>query len=238
MAMDISFYGDSFSKEEHELRIMRIDPLHRDGEADLFRTRWFDYALMHPVRATYLYAHHYQEQTRIFCETCIDLESAQDARGFFPKDIFMSRDMTGMWLARRACDALGCPYDWALRFAQHRAINRLHRTMPRPNQLYGEEFIIDLTAAWKENLATSLRYSRSDAFKVAAWKGSWVQRQHLAFVLGQVKRRAPESQVNLMGRLMYEGVVSAGLLKNHFSEEAIGRAQSIAVNLDAQSALT
>lgn len=233
--MKLHFYGDNFTKEEHELRIMRIDPTFREGEADLFRSRWFDYAGMHPVRATYLYAHLYKEQTRIFRETCIDIETADQGRAFVPDDIFMSRDMTAMWLARRACDALGCPYDFALRFGQARAINRMMTVMLRPNQLYGEEFEIDLAVAWKESLAITLRYSRQETFKAKNYAGHLLQRRHVASVIEQIKKRHHSSHNNLLGRMLSEGVLDEKLAENHFTAEAIGAAQGIAATLAGQS---
>src|SRR6185369_17957189 len=89
----VEFVGHDLSAKMCELRGMKIDPAHREGEADLMRSRWFDYIRMHPVHATYLYAHHYKEQTRKFCETYVDLRTADDAQAFFPEDIFLSRDL-------------------------------------------------------------------------------------------------------------------------------------------------
>lgn len=231
MEVKIAFVGNGLSREEYELLALGIDPTHRAGEADLFKTRWVEYAEMHPARATYLYAHFYKEQTRTFYETCIDIETAQFVRAFSPNDIFKSRDMTAMWLARRACDALGCPYDFALRFAQQRAVNRLYKTFPRPNQLYSEEFVIDLSEAWNESLAMMLRYSRHERFKAVNYCGSWGQRRHTAAVFEQIKKRPAASQVNLLGRLVHEGVLDEKLMENSFPGDVISRAVEVAGNL-------
>lgn len=229
--MEIEFLGNGLPRQEYELLALGVDPTHRAGEAGLFKTRWVEYAEMHPARATYLYAHFYKEQTRTFYATCIDIDTAQDARAFVPDDIFKSRDMTAMWLARGACDALGCPYDFALRFAQQRAINRLYRTFPRPNQLYSEEFAIDLTQAWNESLSVMLRYSRHEGFKATNYRGSWGQKRHTAVVFEQIKRRPESSQVNLLGRLVHEGVLDGRLMANAFPDEMISRAFEIAGSL-------
>jgi hypothetical protein len=232
--MDTTYYGSGMTPREYELRAMKVDALHREDEAGLIQSRWFDYSALHPAQATYLYADLYKQQTLSFAESYIDIRTAADARAFVPDDIFMSRDMTGMWLARRAADALGMPYEFALQFAEQRALNRLFRHFARPNQLYGEEFEIDLTAAWQESLGRSLRYSRSASFLASAFRGSLVQQRHAAFVMAQIKRRALPHH-NLLARMFREDVLSPALVEGHFEETQISAAVAAAARLDGKS---
>lgn len=218
MASEITFFGDNLDNKHLEVIGLRIDPAHREGEADLWSRRWFDYRHMHPVAATYLYAHHYVEQTRRFYEQCIDIGTAQDARAFTPDDIFQSRDMTSMWLARRSADALGVPYPFALQFAQDRFFSRAQRQFPRPNQLYGEEFELDLQQSWKDRLDRQLTHAKLPHFQAAAWKGLPDQEEHLDFLVAQVKAR-PAPRYRLIGRLIASGVISSAQAHMNFTED-------------------
>lgn len=215
-----SYHGDSLSVRDYELRAMKIHPMHRELEPDLVHSRWFDYATLKAAQATYLYADLYRKQTLIFNQSFIDLTTATDARAFTPDDIFMSRDMTSMWLARGAADALCMPYTYALSFAQNRALERHFKSFPRPNQLYGEEFTIDLEADWKDTLSRSLQFSRLPAFQAVNYVGSWNQKRHLAFVVKQVNSR-PKPHHSLLARLMNEGIFNANLAQVFFDEEVV-----------------
>jgi hypothetical protein len=228
--MDTEYFGKGLDLKSCEIKGMRIDPTHRDGEADLIQSRWFDYATLHPTQATYLYASIYKRQTLEFHKSFIDIETADKARAFSPDDIFMSRDLTSMWLARRSADALGVPYPFVMRFAQQRALERTFKHLQRPNQLYGEEFEVDLAALWAETLATRLTYSRLPMFHGREGKRSVIQKRHEIFVVGQIKKR-PLPHDNLLARMMKEGILTSRAAHEHFAEDVVERAQSIACNL-------
>lgn len=227
--MEIEFFGKGLDRKILELKGMKIDQEHRDGEAALMRKRWFDYRGMHPVEATYLYAHFYKEQTLKFYESVIDIRTVENARAFVPDDIFMSRDMTSMWLARRCADQHGLPYPFVLRFAQDRFFSRTQHSFPRPNQLYGEEFEIDLLAAWKEEVARKITYSSQARYKLSAWTGELDQAEHLHFVMEQIKAR-PAPRHRLMARMIAEGILNRALIAKRFSEQEADDAERYCSN--------
>lgn len=228
--MDIKYFGAGQDIRHYEMRSMKIDPAHREHQADLVMSRWFDYSNLHPAQTTYLYAHLYQAQTAKFYEAFIDARTVEKARAFVPNDIFMSRDMTSMWLARAAADALGVPYDFVLQFAQARAFDRTYKSFPRPNQLYGEEFELDLAVAWKESLGCSLRYSRLPRYRVSNFVKTRPQKAHIQFVVDQIKGRALP-HVNLLARMFVEDILTPVLVANHFPEATIAEAENAAVRL-------
>ena len=140
-----------------------------------------------------------------------------------------------MWLARRAADKIGAPYEFVMQFAQERALARLFQHFPRPNQLYGEEYEIDLAMAWFESKQRMLRYSRMPKFHVTAWRGSRIQKMHVEFVAEQIKQR-PSPHTNLLARMLHEGVIPPGVATEHFEEEQVKKALCVAAKLSAQSA--
>lgn len=230
----MDYFGYGITPWENEIRSLTVAPEHRLQEAKLVATRWFDYSQMHPTQATYFYAHCYKLQTAVYYETFIDAREVKNARAFTPDDVLMGHDKTSMWLARCAADSHGIPYPFVLCFAQHRSFNRTYQTFPRPNQLYGEEFEIDLLAAWKDSLARTITYSRLDRYKASNFVGSVWQRRHQAFVIGQIKAR-PKPQTNLLGRMLHEDVLVAASLTEHFSQDQINAASKLAAQLDGKS---
>lgn len=215
--MEHDYHGKSLPAKLLEVKSMKIDPAHREDEAKLMRTCWWDYRDMHPAAKTYLYAELYRQQTLKFYEAMVDIRTLDNARAFTPNDIFMSRDMTGMWLARRMCDENGWPYEFVLRFCQDRFFLRTQRSFPRPNQLYGEELEIDLHAAWQERLARQITYASDQRFRMSNWRGEVTQAQHLQFVIGQIKQR-PAPRHRILARMLSEDVLSKPMIAAHFSQ--------------------
>lgn len=227
---EVEFYGQDMDLKLCEVRGLRIHPTHRENEADLLRSRWFDYQDMHPVHATYLFAHHYKQQTRKFVETYIDVRTAEDARAFVPDDIFLSRDLTGMWLARREADKHGLPYDFVMEHSMNVFIAKLFHRFPRPNQLYAEELYMDLTDLWRARLSREVIFSRKERFKVRSWCGDLAQARHVNFIVSQIKAR-PAPHIGLLARMFYEGVLSPSLVSSRFDQEVINLAKAQAARL-------
>jgi hypothetical protein len=224
------FYGDDLSAVDLEVRGLRIDPAHREIEASLTELRWFDYQHMHPVTATYCYAHHYVEATRAYYERCIDMRSAEDARAFSPDDIFASRDMTSMWLARQAADRMGLPYPFVLDFAARRSLERYFRRFPRPNQLYGEEFELDVNDAWQERFERQLQFSQAEQFRPGAPETPAVAR-HREYIRMQIDARVPHARPGLIGRMLKEGYFSAAFAESAWGAEVAALAEAAASRL-------
>lgn len=229
--MEIKFLGDDLTSVEYECLALSIDPASREGESDLYRSRWFDYADMHPAKATYLFAHFYRLQVLKFVETCIDVRTASERATSAPKDVFTSKHLLSFWNARRVCDSVGCPYDFALNLAQNRAHDRMMRVFPQPNQLCGEDFEMDLRDAWTALIARSLRYSKQAHFNMSNYTGTLLQKRHIQSLLMQVKSRPVESQPGLIGRLLSEGALSEAFLHGEFSTAVIKRAKNNADSL-------
>jgi hypothetical protein len=218
--------------EELETLALQIHPDHRAGEAALLRTRWFDYHQMHPVEATYHYAAAYVEQTRLWVEKTIDAGEPERPRPFTPDDIFKSRDLTSMWLARRAADALGIPYNFVMQFTADRALVRYFSRFPRPNMLYGEEFEGDLADAWKLRLSQSMVWGTHPNLHASKFAFQAEQERHLGFVVDQVRTR-PAPQHRLLARLLHEDVLNETQVAMHFGDRMLDDARRYAGTLVA-----
>jgi len=217
--------GENLSIEQLELRALKLDPCHRDGEAALMNSRWFDYRRMHPTMATYFFAECYRLETRRFYAAMVDERSAEECRAFTPDDIFFSRDLTAMWLARRFADGLGLPYPFVLRFARERFFSRTQHNFPRPNQLYGEELEQDLKNAWAGQLARQMTFATDPYFKAQAFKGDKLQVEHVKYVIKQIKaRQAPHHK--MLARLVNEGTLSQRIVEISFGAAVAAAAEA------------
>ena len=229
----MTYFGSDLSRAQYDILGLQIDPAHRVDLPDLLRSRWFDYWALHPVQATYLFTDLYKSQVRKFSECYVDIETADEARTFAGNDIFRNREMTPMWLARSAADRVGCPYETALAFAQSRALDRTFRRFPRPNQLYGEEFEMDLKDHWVNMCGYGLQYSRSERFSASRHptfeSAPPDVKAHAAFLIKQIAARAPPRS-KILGRMFKEDRLSPG---PHlpFTPAEIGAAEAHAAEL-------
>lgn len=226
------FFGQGKQAKEYEALVLSsLDPEDTEGEAELMQTRWFDVAMLHPAEATYLFAHTYKKQVKHFAENYIDIHRAEHSRSFTPDDIFKSRDLLPMWRARRCADKLGIPYDFVLRYAQERAFNSTMKFFPRPNQLYSEEFELDLKNIWLESMMRSMRYSKLMAYRNKFYIGSAVQNRHHAFIADQIDNRQPSSRPGLIGRLLHEEYLTPNFIQARWGDAALDSATQTARKL-------
>jgi hypothetical protein len=209
----MTFYGSDLSLEEADRVGMLIDEEHRVAEAELFSTKWFDYRRMHPVVATYRFAHDYsQAALRFYTKTC----SAEPPRSLLvTDDVFEHRAVTSFWLARQCADRVGCPYTYMLDYAAERFFDRHFSSYPQPNQLYGEEFELDLADRWRVWNDLGVRYSR-DPETVGT-------PEHQAWVIERIARYRVKAGV--LARMLNEGVLTPEVIERHFGETELKHAR-------------
>lgn len=222
--MEQSFFGSDLPLNLLEVKGIKIDPELRVGEATLMRKRWFDYRGMHPVLATYLYAHHYEQQVARFYETVVDIRTVEKVRPFAHPDVMTTNDAVPLWNARRAADELSIPYPFVMHFAQQRSLDRLYSTFPRPNQLYNEEFLADLAEAWQVRLKSQITTASDARYRMSQWRGDLDQAAHIRFVVEQIKAR-PAPRYRLLGRMIGEDILNASMVAVHFGQEEAARAE-------------
>lgn len=221
----MEYFGHDLQAIELEIRGLRIDPAHREDTPDLMRSRWFEYWPLHPVKATYLFASLYRAQVKNFAECFVDIDTADTARAFTPDDIFLSRDMTSMWLARSTADRVGCPYEVMLSFVQKRALDRTFQRLPRPNQLYDDALELDLADHWKAMQGYALQYARTDHFAASRYPGprsTWPPEvaAHADFVCAQINDR-PAPRHKVLARMFKEDRLSPAWQLPFTAEEIV-----------------
>lgn len=214
--------AEALSNIELDHRALKIDREHRLIEPVTVGTRWWDYRLEHPTLSTYRYAYAYLEAHRNWWRQYIDCDRA-DEQTLWKGDLFNSRDIVSFWLARQFADRLGMPYSFVLEFASARAYGQQMRCIPRPNQLYTEEFEIDLQAAWTSDLETRFRLPTIQYYKVENYCHSRAQDEFRAWLILRIHTRQ-HPRHRLIARLLSEGWISPAMVEAEWGSEVLGQA--------------
>jgi hypothetical protein len=197
----------------------------RAKESALFTTKWFDYRVMHPVQATAYFAHVYEESVRAHYRETQDYQDAEKLR-IFPGDPVLGRDLIALTVARQAFDALGVRYEWAIPWVLKRAGERGWRTAPRPNQLYGEEMLLDLKDAWADECRASLQTPRRAKPEIIE-QPTMVQAAFEDWLLQEVRKRAiPQMEWMILHGLLSRRLVTRDGIRKHFGEAILSRVVS------------
>lgn len=197
---------------------LKIAPEHRAEEVALMRSRWWDYRLLHPTWTTYAFASAYQCSHIEWHRRFVDIDEADKQLLWPTGDIFKEKDLTAIWLARQAADRVGVPYPFVCSFAMQRALTRQFKRPMRPNQLYGEEFELDLAAAWKEHLDTQMPMPSVVFFRGSQFTRHPVQLAFREWLVSRVNSR-PAPRYRILAWMLLDDLVNDALLQEHWPEE-------------------
>lgn len=201
-----TFTGSALNLPDCELlAFAKIPGEVRAVESELFGLKWFDYRHMHPTKATYQFAHAYSKIVRALFAEQKDRDKAEKVTAFFPTDIFKNRELLATTAARQAFDRLGVRYEFAINFILRRNVERGWRVFARPNQIYGEETLLDMLDAWKVERDARLQIPLNPRFKVENFTGHPDQFAWEQYAVKQIDTR--EHKDKAMGSLFNAGVL-------------------------------
>jgi hypothetical protein len=219
--------GNAQARIEAEARALLRVPIElRRNEADLFESKWFDYRSLHPTQATYLFVECYAAAVRQFCELAFDRDRSTLIKTPIPGLIFETRESTAFTMGRQALDGVGCRYDWALSVMVHRFSDRGWRGMPRPNQIYSEELILDVRDAWRVECNASLQIPKT--LKHTPGQAlTHTQRDYMTWVFRHIRERNGDHWRPL-SRLFSEKLVTEEAARLEFDQATVDRALRVA----------
>lgn len=223
--MKSGFNSSPLTKDDSWIIELSLVPQElRDTESELMQTRWFDYRHLLPAQATYLFAFYYDQVYREFYAMHRDYRKAGEVNPLPCADIFESNELLALWRGRQAADQIGCKYDFYLRFAFKRYFERAWKFMPRPNQLYGEELVLDIVDAWAEVKSCSLQVATLKRFQPNAYVGHPDQDAYYAYLVEQINLR--EHKHMLLSRLVFKDqVLPLDVAGRHFPADVLSRAK-------------
>lgn len=224
------FYGQDLGPDEADvLAIAHIDQKVLKRESELMTTKWFDYRLLHPTVATYLFAHHYTKAYQRYIAITQDFERAPFVKGFKGQDFFMSREKGTFWKMRQRADESCMRYDFFMNNAINYCIAAGWRQPPRPAHIYtNADMIIDINNSWDEETKARLQFPKDPAFRVENFTGS---REQLAFekwIMDQVAKRA-HRKYSLHSAIYVEGMLRIESALERFGYEAVDSASEHAI---------
>jgi hypothetical protein len=191
----LHYFGDSLTQDDYDrIALLRIPPAYRELEAQLVTLKWFDYRGIHPVKATYLLAHLFVRAIRDIHAKTKDYLEAKTLVVLDHEDIFnpgatkMPLDLP-FWRARQEFDRVGVRYDFALNFVMNRAAARGWHVYPRPNQLYSEETVMDVKAAWEKHRLAVFQVAKDPRFELEKFSGHPDQLAYQQWLISECKRR-------------------------------------------------
>lgn len=222
MPIVTDYFGKDITQDESWQLEMRVNQIHREDEAGLQRSRWFDYRNLLPAQATYLFAAQYRHEYLSAYRHSVDIRTVDQVRPFSPDDIFRSPELISMWLARREADRIGVKYDFFLSCAFGRFYNRGWRSFPRPNQLYAEELVLDIRDTWKARCAEVLTLAENPFFLAENYVGHPDQDQYRLWLVAQVNTR--EHKHMTLSRLIRAGHLPVEVASKFFDQSVIKRA--------------
>jgi hypothetical protein len=193
----------------------------------LFQTKWFDYRRLHPVLATYLFAHFYSRAYRRMMVRRVGIERGLYMRGFSGGDIFLRLDLyRGFWRARQTADQHGIPYDYYNNFAIRWADSSLWKNLPRPAQLTGEKLLDALLKSWEKDSSETLRLPEDPHFMARNYAQLPEQVAFQNWLCGRIERHPSTTEV-LASALYVTEMLDEGVAIAHFGEAQIQRAKSL-----------
>lgn len=219
------FFGADLGRDACDvLAIQHIPAKLRAEEPELYGKKWFDYRRMHPVIATYLFAHQYSEAYSRMTVAVEDFERGKFKRGVKTPDFFESREKLSFWRLRQFADLHGIRYDFFMREAMNWCIARGWRQPPRPAHIYSNaDMILDVLNAWTQECRAKLQYPKDDHFQIESWCGAQDQLAYEQWLLDQIAtRRVP--RFALHAAVYVEGVLRVEAAIERFGYEAVSAA--------------
>lgn len=187
----------------------------RIKESELRQTRWFDYRNKLPMELTQLFADKYAQLYREMYAAHRDEEYSENVTGSVTQ-----KDLLCLWQGRQAADFIGCTYEFYIRFTMHRTFERYWKYIPRPNQLYSEELVLDAADEWANRKNEILFLAQDDFYKTQSYAGHPDQRDYHNYLIKMVKARAVPEMI--LTRLIFrEKCLTEELAVKHFGSEVI-----------------
>ena len=224
------FYGHDLSFLHAEtLAIQHIPANLLKKEAELMRTKWFDYRRMHPTKATFYLASCYAKAYGTAISIMKDSQMGLYHKGFKGMSFLDTKEKLAFWRLRQGIDKLGIRYDFYLRKAMDWCIANGWRQPPRPSQLTtNPDMVSDIMLAWEEECGSRIQFCKDRRYKVCNFFGHSDQLAYERYVLNAIKQRA-QPRYALNSALYLEDAVRIEAALQEFGERVVEEAVSLSL---------
>jgi hypothetical protein len=198
-------------------------------ETALFRKKWFDYRYLHPVAATYLYAHHYQVVYRQAFKRHISRDISEHIKVLKDEDLFNcpQRFVADMWRGRQIADAFGAPYNFVIEAGiRHTLRFWKQKYLPRPGQIFSD-WVCDLIAAeWDEWKRVRAPHADHFEYRLPHYVGTRDQDEHHDHLLDLAGARSDPTA--LLSRFVDQELISLDKIGARFGDHLVERMREAA----------
>ena len=204
-----------------KLTIAKIPSKDLDDEADLMRTKWFDYQTMHPLEATYQFVIQYRIAYSNNIKANFDAVGAQYKVGTKKKDFLHTREALAFWRARQIADSIGCRYDFFIKYAMDWFSSCGWKQPPRPSHLYSNsEMLLDLTERWTDVCQGSLQIPTNECYKAENYEGMPHQKRWEEWITDIIAKKTVR-KFSLYTLVVEEKVLRKQAVAEKFGEAAL-----------------
>lgn len=206
-------------------------------EAELMRSKWWDYRLLHAVHATYFFAHILDAETRQIIRTYLDDAPARVATNgqvvdwhvikagdvFQPpvspvpaRQAYWKRKVTGLIRARQVADRDGIPYDLFCREGLRHyylgagtyVFDKRGGKVIEPNLLYNEACLLVIRGKWLEQMQMRVQHAAHPIYLVQNDDGHPDRLAHRLWLVEQLRCRPDGvARKNAIRRLVRAGLL-------------------------------
>lgn len=232
-------FGDFFGSDltQHECdRILAAMPRKTQGaEGALFFLKWFDYRLLDPVIATYLFAHEWNLANARQWAVFIDVNEAKTRRAFQPQDFLTinAKRMREVWNARQAADSIGVTYPFFITqaidyFMQERQWRQwssaaMKWQLPQPQFWIQPECIEAIIARWADRNLQEVVLPKHEFYHLDNFREDPHQLACQRWIAGQVCRH-PHVTTKLRSLMNEKRLVSQAIASERITDDIVLRA--------------
>lgn len=137
------------------------------GEVNLYKSKWYDYRLLHPVESNIIFFEEYKWCYRHYYGKYVDHQESIVKRGVKEPSLYENKPavINAAIKARIEADKIGIPYGLYCSFAMRILVeNHMWQNIPLISQISMNYLVDEIRAEWEEFLSCDFLYPISDYF--------------------------------------------------------------------------
>ncbi|HFP9309459.1 TPA: hypothetical protein ACHOZC_003458 [Raoultella ornithinolytica] len=193
-------------------------------ENALFKTKWFDYRMMHPLIATSLFTETYKSAYSRIMETHgrEDFRHAPFRTGLKRQSYLemSAANKTSLWKARQIADRYCCTYEYFISTILSAAASRLWDKLPRPQHLWQEDLLEIFERKFNARSKTLLESSVVSFGNMRQLCIPEVQRDYCEWILSHIKQLSKTNRIMAVCTAVFlKELIPEAVANQHFPDE-------------------
>lgn len=198
------------------------------GEPELYQHKWWDYRLMHPGRATFLFAADYAHAYAHIMRSRVDFREHGPFNGMSSGNINLDpflespKKIKGFWKARRFADGLGIPYPFFVVHTLKASDSQDFEVLATPDQLCNRNLLEPMLESWLA-VSKSVMFPKDPFYHADAWVGNVHQREWQRHILSYMEEH--QHKIVMLAWILHHGMVVESLAREWLGDEIVDKAK-------------